>query len=136
MPYEITWYIEERVLNMSISGNIELEEFERMHKESFALVEKSPYTVHAIVDLSEFDAAPTNLRMMSSASNSNKSDKQGMTVMVMPKIHGMFRFVTSVIMQTLRLEYRICQTQDDAIEILRRIDNDLRDLMSSDAKLT
>ncbi len=128
MPYEISWYVEHRVIFIKISGDIDLEEFEQLHADSFAMVENSHHKVHAIADLSEFNAAPTNLRALSAASNPEKNHNQGLTVLVAPKIAGIFTFLFSVILQTLKLEYRISETVEDAVTILKKVDVDLRAL--------
>ena len=122
MTYEISWYIPNRVMLIKVSGNIDLEEFECLHNEAFEYVSQSHFKVHAIADLSEFKAIPTNIRLLFSASNTEKDHKQGMTVLVQPKMPAMIRFVASLIMQTLRLEYRVCETMEDAMKILHRVD--------------
>lgn len=127
MPYQISWYIEQHVMLIEVTGTMDIEEFERLHTESFAYVTNSPFKTHAIVDLSQFAAIPTNLKMLTSATNKEKTDKQGMTVLVMPGMPSMIRFLVSIIMQTMRLEYRICETIDEAMDVLRRVDVSLRD---------
>jgi len=126
MPYNISWSIEQRIMLIEVSGNITLEEFKQMHDESFTYLVQSPHKVHAIADLNQFEAIPTNIRMLFSATNKEKHPNQGMTVLVMPKMSGIIRFVASLIMQTLRLEYRVCENIDDALKILQRIDVDVK----------
>lgn len=125
MPYNMSWYVDKRVILIEIIGKIQLEEFEQLHNEAFEYVEQSPYKVHAIADMSQFEAIPTNVKLLSSASSKEKSHKQGMTVLVMPKMPGIIRFIASIILQTLRLEYRMCQTTEEAISILRNVDADI-----------
>jgi hypothetical protein len=125
MPYKISWYIEERVILIQINGKIAIDEFEQLHTESFDYVMQSQFKVHAIADLSQFEAIPTNLRMLSSATSKENNSNQGMTVLVMPKMPSIVRFIVSVVMQTLRLEYRVCETVDEAINILQRVDTEL-----------
>ncbi|MEL6148049.1 MAG: hypothetical protein AAFU54_12085 [Chloroflexota bacterium] len=125
MPYNISWHIQDRVMLIEISGNISVQEFEQLHRDSFEYVGQSSYKVHAIADVSDFSAAPANVRMLVSATNEEKDDRQGMTVLVAPNLPKIFGFLASVILQSLRLEYRICDTREEAIEILRRIDTDL-----------
>ena len=125
MPYNISWYIKERVILIQINGKIAIDEFEQLHNESFDYVMQSQFKVHAIADLSQFEAIPTNLRMLSSATSKEKNHNQGMTVLVMPKMPSIIRFLASIIMQTLRLEYRVCETTDEAINILQRVDTEL-----------
>jgi hypothetical protein len=122
MSYTISWFIEKRVMLIELSGRVELEEFERLHNEAFAYVAESPYRVHAIADLSRFEGMPTNFKMLTSATNKEKTANQGMTVLVMPKLARIIRFVGSLVMQTLHLEYRICETIDDAVQIIQHID--------------
>lgn len=128
MPYKLTWYVVNHVILIEITGHIDLTEFEQLHNEAFEYVANSQHKVHAIADLSQFEAVPTNLRMLSSATNKEKTHKQGMTVLVMPKMPGMIRFIVSLIMQTLRLEYRICESIDEAMSILERIDINLSNM--------
>lgn len=136
MAYTIDWYVDRRVLEIAISGQISIDEFEQLHQDSFALVEQSSYKVHAIADLSQFDAIPANLKMLTSASNHEKNHNQGMTILVMPKVQSVIRFLITIIMQTLRLEYRICETVEEAIEVLKRVDPDLRQTMEDTPTIT
>ena len=134
MPYNISWHIENRVMLIEIIGTIALDEFEQLHNEAFACVTQSPHKVHAIADVSQFAASSTNLRLLMSNSNKDKDDGQGMTILVAPKIPKMLHFTASIVLQTLRLEYRICQTVDEAMGILRRIDMDIMNLTSPAVK--
>lgn len=127
MPYQISWYMEQHIMLIKVTGAMDIEEFTQLHTESFAYVTHSPFKTHAIVDLSQFSTIPSNLRMLTSASNSEKVDNQGMTVMVMPGMPSMIRFLVSIIMQTMRLEYRVCETIDEAVDILRRVDVAIND---------
>lgn len=131
MPYSMSWFIEKRVMLIEVSGRIDLEEFERLHKDAFAYVAESPYRVHAIADLSRFEGMPTNFRMLAAATNKEKTANQGMTVLVMPKLVRVVRFVCSLIMQTLHLEYRMCETIDEAVQIIQNVDAALHTLKHS-----
>jgi hypothetical protein len=125
MAYNISWYIENRVMLIEIVGRVDIDEFERLHNEAFDYVAKSPYKVHAIADLAQFDGIPTNFKILAAATNKEKTANQGMTILVMPKLARVIRFVASLIMQTLRLEYRMCETVDEALQILQNVDMSL-----------
>ncbi len=128
MPYNIAWYIENRVMLIEVKGTIALAEFEQLHQEAFAYVAQSPHKVHAIADVSQFTATSTNLRLLTAATNKEQDDKQGMTILVAPNMPHMLHFMASIVLQTLRLEYRVCHTMAQALTILSRIDADLAHL--------
>ncbi len=128
MPYTISWYIEHRVILIEVSGPVSLDEFERLHSESFEYVAASSHKVHAIADISTFTAVPNNLKMLMSSAHKDKNDRQGMTVLVAPTMPRILYFLVSVLLQSLRLEYRMADTVDEAMEILRRIDAEIMGL--------
>lgn len=125
MPYTVSWYIENRVLLITISGRVTLEDLQALHNDSYQHVLQSSNRVHAIADLSAFEGIPTKLSGLSSVVNKEKHPNQGMTVLVLPNLNVIFRFVGGLILQTLRLEYRVCQTMDEAVDILQRVDTDI-----------
>jgi hypothetical protein len=131
MTYRISWHTPNHILYIEIIGRIAVAEFEQLHQETFAYVAASPHKVHAIADISQFETYPNNLRLLSAAAHKDQDDNQGMTVLVTPYMPRLLYFFVSVILQKLQLEYRLCQTVEEALEILRRSDPQLAPIIVS-----
>lgn len=125
MPYTIDWYIDQRVLLITVDGSLELEDFHQLHDEAFSYVKASDDIVHAIADLTNFEAIPTNISALFSSSNQEKTQQQGMTVLIMPGLNGVIRFAIGLVLQGLHLEYRIAESKEQAMTILERVDTTL-----------
>jgi hypothetical protein len=122
MPYKISWY-NKRTMLVELLGEISSEEFAAMTNASFALVEAANERIDAIVDQSQAQSLPLNINTLARNIPRNKHGNQGMTILLIPKLHQLGRFVGSTLLQILGLEYRIAQSMEEADAILQKLHN-------------
>ncbi|PJF21133.1 MAG: hypothetical protein CUN56_12645 [Phototrophicales bacterium] len=122
MPYDLSWYIEKRVMMIYLTGHITTEELYEMTDETRVLLEQGEGKVHALVDYSQAESIPRSLSTLVNEIKREKDPKQGITILIMPKTNKMMQFVANIMMQVIGLEFRQVQTMDEALNTLRRVD--------------
>jgi hypothetical protein len=121
MTYTITWHRENRVLYMKLEGEVAGEELVKMEAEAFEIIQKASGMIHAIVDMRDI-ANQSTLNSSFSNMNRHKHPNQGISVIVLPHINRVAKFITSTMMQVLRLQFRICETIEEAEAIIDKVD--------------
>jgi hypothetical protein len=119
--YTISWHRENRVMYMKLEGEMPPDELVKMEAEAFELIQKAPGMIHAIVDLRLLNN-PNSMSSSMGGMNKNKHPNQGMSVIVVPPMNRISKFVTSTMMQVLRLQFRICETIEEAEAIIDKVD--------------
>lgn len=119
--YTISWYRENRVMLMKLEGTVPPEELVQMEAEAFEIIKTASGVVHAIIDMREI-ANPNSMNSAFSNMNRPKHPNQGISVIVLPSINRVAKFITSTMMQVLRLQFRICETMDEAEAIINKVD--------------
>jgi hypothetical protein len=118
MGYKISWHRENRVLYMKLEGEVSASELMQMEAEAFDIIQKANGLIHAIVDMREI-ANPSSLN---NSLSRNKHPNQGISVLVMPNMNRIGKFIASTMMQVLRLQFRICETIEEAEAIIDKMD--------------
>jgi hypothetical protein len=118
MSYQISWHRENRVLYMKLEGDMPPDELVRMEAEAFNLIKNANGIIHAIVDMRSLN----NPGSLSNSLSKNKHDNQGISVIVMPNMNRIGKFIASTMMQVLRLQFRICETIEEAEAIIDKLD--------------
>jgi hypothetical protein len=121
MSYEISWHREDRVMYMKLSGTVPPDELVRMEAEAFDIIQKANGVIHAIVDMRDI-ANPNSMNSSFAGMNRNKHPNQGFSIIVLPTMNRVAKFITSTMMQVLRLQFRICETIEEAEAILDKVD--------------
>jgi len=121
MPYQMSWY-REYIMLIELEGEVTAEDLQKMADEGFDLVSAAAHKVHAIVDTSKMSSTPMSLNKNMSSIHQKKHANQGLTVMVMPNTNVIAGFISSTIMQVLRLEYRLVRSIEEAEATIRRVD--------------
>lgn len=119
MPYTISWHTDNRIMLVQLLGDVTEDELTSITNESFEMVQQSDVRVHAIVDQSAIESIPKSLKAMSSSMPRNRSDNQGVTVLVIPDMNRIGRFFGSMVLQLVGLEYRIVDSMNEAEALLK-----------------
>jgi hypothetical protein len=106
---------------IQVIGIVTHEELTAITNESFVLVEQTENRVHAIVDQSALESMPKSLKSLSDSFPRNSRANQGITVLVIPDMNRFGKFIGSVLMQLVGLEYRIVNTMEEAEFLLQSI---------------
>jgi hypothetical protein len=119
--YTISWHRENRVLHMKMEGEVGNEELQKMEAEAFELIQNAPGIVHAIVDL-RLLSNPNSMGSSMGGMSRNKHPNQGMSIIVVSSMNRISKFVVSTMMQVLRLQFRICESMEEAEAIIDKVD--------------
>lgn len=118
MSYTISWHTENYIMLVELSGVITEDELTAIADESFEMVQQSPNRIHAIVDQSAIESMPKSLKVLSNSMPRNRSSNQGITVLIVPDMNRFGKFISSMLMQLVGLEYRMVNSMDEAEELL------------------
>ncbi|MEZ4669996.1 MAG: hypothetical protein R3E39_18995 [Anaerolineae bacterium] len=129
MPFQISWYIEKRVILAQFLGDITLQEAEEASAKVATLVEfgEGPL-VHLIADASGMQKFPTQLSLLNGgASQHLRNPKLGWTIVI--GSNGMIRFVSSIMTQVTRVRFRMLPSIEQGIAFLAEQDGSLKELI-------
>src|SRR5688572_33414146 len=96
--YSIDWYITNRVLLITIIGEISGDELRQMEAEAFDHIRKASSIIHAVVDLQRLSVRPGNLQEALKDTKRPKHKNQGTSVIVAPPMHPVIKFICSAVM--------------------------------------
>lgn len=129
MPYDVSWYIERRVVSTVLTGDLSLRDAEAASLATSEYILKGqPPKVHLIADTTHLQKFPTNLSLINGeASHHLRSPLLGWTIVISSSTAT--RFVSSVMTQVARVRFRMFATWDQSIAFLLQQDSALVDLM-------
>lgn len=131
MPYEVSWFIERRVVYSVLKGDLNLRDAEAASLMTSIYIDKSlPPSVHLIVDTTELKKFPTNLSLINvEASHHLRNPALGWTVVISSS--NATRFVSTVMTQVARVRFRMFSTLDQSVNFLLKQDSSLEALLPS-----
>lgn len=97
MPYTIEWLVEDRVLGVSIAGDITLAELQEVSPAIVRHCDNGIAPVHTLIDLRHLGAYPRNLTELAGAFKTPPSANLNWIVLITN--NQMIRFFTSVVVQ-------------------------------------
>lgn len=129
MPFDVSWYVERRVVKTVLSGNLTLRDAEAASlMTSDFLLKGSPPLVHLIADTTELEKFPTNLSLINGeASHHLRNPLLGWTIVISSSTAT--RFVSSIMTQVARVRFRMFATWEQSIDFLVQQDSTLVDLL-------
>jgi hypothetical protein len=113
LAYSVSWYISNRVLLITVLGEISGDDLYRMASEAFSRIRKAPSVVHAIVDLRYLSKRPANLQMAFQDVWRHRHPNQGTSVIVTP-MHPVAKFICTTVMGSLGLKAEFRNTFEEA----------------------
>jgi hypothetical protein len=129
MPYEVSWFIERRVVSAVLTGDLSLREAEAASlATSEYLLKGLPPLVHLIADTTHLGKFPTNLSLINGeASHHLRNPLLGWTIVISSSTAT--RFVSSIMTQVARVRFRMFATWEQSIAFLLEQDKTLEDLL-------
>jgi hypothetical protein len=126
MAFQLAWYQEQCIIGVVVTGAYPIEEIQVVCKEiAQTYLAASTAQIHLLMDLREMTSFPSNIPQVKSAADQFlKHPNLGWTVMI-GKNNPLAEFFSSVIFQMVRLKFRIVHSMEDAMDILRRVDQTL-----------
>jgi hypothetical protein len=127
MPYENGWYVGNRIAFQRIYGNVTIEDLQQNLQSTLVLIDTGTPPVHVISDLREIVKFPMNVNQLKEVFQLPERPNMGWTVIITN--NALLRFFTSIIVQIARTNYKIVTSYEDAVDLLRRIDPTLGELL-------
>lgn len=129
MPYEVSWFVERRIVSTVLTGDLSLRDAEAASlRTSEYLLKGLPPLVHLIADTTHLEKFPTNLSLIGGeASHHLRNPLLGWMIVISSSTAT--RFVSSVMTQVARVRFRMFATWDQSIEFLLQQDHSLEGLL-------
>ena len=127
MPYENGWYIERRVIFQRIYGDVTLADLEKNLHETNELLEAGISPIHVMCDVREISKFPMNINQLKDLYQMAPNPNAGFTILLSSS--SVLRFFLSIIVQIVKTDYKMVNTDEEALELLRRIDPTLNGLV-------
>lgn len=128
MNYQITWYVEGRVVLSQHLHTATPADVAQMDVEYLALLEQADVPlVHFIFDMSQQDSVP-DLKTMANM-QFTKHPRMGWSIVV-GTLNPITRFLVSTVAQINKARFRSFTTLEEALRFLQDIDASLPDLMA------
>lgn len=121
MPVENRWYIEGRVVLTRLFGNVTVDELEAASKEGTALNDSGVAPVYGIVDMTGLEHFPSRLSDVTKLIQGGKSDKLSW-IIVYGIPNRMANFLATVFAQLVRTNFKVVNTQDEALQLVERLE--------------
>lgn len=131
MGYEVSWYIEGRIVQAIFTGEITFQEAEVASELTAQYIQNGqPPLVHLIADTTRLERFPTNLNLLNrSASKHLWQPKLGWTIVI--STNSTTRFISGIITQVARVRFRMFPTLEDGLAFLEDQDSSLTELIQS-----
>lgn len=82
MPYEIAWYIKNRVLLLRFSGNVTIEDVESAGNSARHMIESQSSPVFSVSNIEDTTSVPANLRLLLRALVNARHPMRAMSIVV------------------------------------------------------
>jgi hypothetical protein len=123
VPYEVSWYVNQRVIHWRVWGQITLEEIAQMGKDQQKLLSEGTIPVHTISNIADVENFPTDLRQLKEALEGVNHPHLGW-ILVVGTTTPLKRFVvttaTQMVVPDVRL--RMFSKMEEALEFLTHVD--------------
>lgn len=128
MPYQTTWYVENRIILTRYTGIIGVEDIHGQIDETHAMIEQGTPLIHSIIDLSEIEKWPplnvvNEFRAMDIES---VRERIGWSIIVANNV--VLKFGSALFAPIFNLRQRIFSNLDEALRFLQENDPTLPDL--------
>jgi hypothetical protein len=126
MPYNISWYIPDRVIHEEFYGTVNLEEVEQIQHIFAAYLDLGKAPVHVLVDMTRLEEYPKSVSQLKSAMVMMNNQNLGWVVII--NQNPVLKFLTSVMTQLTvsNVRFRLFDTLEDGLEFLKERDSTLQ----------
>ncbi|MDX1990905.1 MAG: hypothetical protein SF029_00855 [bacterium] len=124
MAIDLCWQIEHRVVLITISGDIILEDIGAAEDALWNFVKDGHQPVHVIFDVRRISSFPMNLRQI--RERFKDRDRTGIGWRVLIIHHSMARLLAVIVFQLLNVPFRIVRSPAEALAFLLEQDDTLR----------
>ena len=125
MDYRLEWHIARRVLMLTVSGDVSLDELVRFNSEVLTYLEHGTAPVHLVSVGANIRRVPTNLMLIKETVTYLQHPNMGWTIIVQEKANSLTGFMVSVAAQATGMKVHQVKNVADGLETLRRLDQSI-----------
>lgn len=126
MPYQIAWHLEKRILMVKMFGLLTDEESSEIGTINSQHLAEGIAPVHIIVDTTELEKFPTNLRQNSQFMAYLRTPSLGWVIVIGLTHNVLAKFAVSVISQVIKFRLSQRDSMSDALTFLEGYDSTLK----------
>jgi len=129
MPYQVSWYVDQRVIYCRAYGTASIEDIHDLNHDTQTYVRAGQPLVHVLCDLKGLDKFPTNIAGMRQSLEQMDHERMGW-VIVCGAGNTLLRFIASLITQFIipNVRLRMFDTVEQGIDFLLERDSTLEGL--------
>lgn len=124
MPLKTHWLIPKQIAFMYVWDDLVIEDFDTINRDLLAMLEDTPERLHFIVDDSQSNTIPINLRGLSESLQFIRHPKLRW-ILTIGESSFLVNITISTLMRTLRQDYKRLATFDQACDFLKHEDKTL-----------
>jgi hypothetical protein len=125
MDYRFEWHIPKRVLILTVSGDVTMQELERFNCSVIEYLEQGTSPVHLVSIGENIRQVPTNLMLIKETVTYLQHPNMGWTIIVQGKANHLTGFMVSVAAQATGMKLRQVKSIADGLETLGRLDQSI-----------
>jgi hypothetical protein len=126
MAQEMNYWVERRVILHRVDGNLTSQEFRDANVKAVRLVQEGTAPVHHVIDAVRLGKVELNLKQLSEIVTLLREPNLGWVVLIGGNV--ITRFLASVMTQQDPVKFRVVDTLDDAVQLIKRMDTTLPDI--------
>lgn len=123
MPYELSWLLDKRVIHLRAFDILTAQEYETSADELLSMFDDGIAPVHVVVDHLDVDEIKLSPTLVKDLIFPNQHEASGWTILVAAS--KLATFSISMITQLNNVSIRTCDTLEEAMETLQRVDNSI-----------
>jgi hypothetical protein len=120
MPIDISWHIENRVINIVATGKLDAESITEFNQTMFKLVSNGVAPVHIIANTTDMEQYPTNLATLRQSQTYLSHPNIGWIIVV--NSNRLVSFLANILTTVVKVNSRTVASYEEALQILARLD--------------
>lgn len=129
MPFEMSWYLPKRVVFLRYFGAATLQDIALVGENSVHYVLEGTAPVHFLVDMTQVETFPTNLRQTARVIRTIKDPAMGWTVII--STNSLMRIIIATLSRLAGFRFRIVSSREEALAFLVSVDGSLAKLLDA-----
>ena len=125
MQFGLEWHMPRRVLILTVSGDVSLEELVQFNTAMLSHLEQGVPPVHLVSLGDNIRRVPTNILLIKQTLTYLQHPNMGWTIIVQEKANSLAGFMVSVAAQATGMKMRQVKNASDGVETLARLDQSI-----------
>jgi hypothetical protein len=125
MEYEFEWHIPKRVLVLTVSGDVSVDDLVRFNQSMINNLEQGSAPVHLVSIGHNIQRVPTNLMLIKETVTFLQHPNMGWIVIVQEKANPLTGFIVSVASQATGMKMRHVKSITDGLDTLKWLDQSI-----------